>query len=384
MSRVYVAGVGLTKVDEHWKTSLEQLVTEASLKALDDAGLESVDAIYVGSMLSEILQEQGHLGAVLAEELGLSGIPAMSVEAATASGAASIYVGAREIESGRAKAVLVAGVDKMSDGMAEEVTSALMVGEKQEYTGFIGATFYSLNALIYSLYMKRYDVSQEKIALFPVLCHEHSVGVEHAQYPFKIKLETVMNSPYIAEPLRRFETTAIADGAAALILVGEEFASKLKSPKTELVIEAATDYVTPFQREDSLWFPALQLATTKALERAKISRNEVGIIEIFDATSIMAVISLESSGFASRGEAWRLLENGELSLSGSLPCNTFGGLKARGHPAGATGVYQVAELHLQLTNRAKKNQVDRAITGMAQTLGGLASTAFVTILKKVM
>ena len=383
MSKVYVAGVGLTKIDEHWWVSLEYLMTEASLKALDDAGISRVDSIYVGSMLSPILQEQCHLGALLAEELGLSGIPAIGVEAASASGAAAVYAGAREIESDRANAVLVVGVDKMSDGMAEEVTAAMMSGERQEYVGFIGATFYSINALIYSLYMDRYNVGQEKIALFPVLCHEHAANIPHAQYPFKIKLETVLNSPYISEPLRRFETTAIADGAAALVLVNEETAKKLDTPKTELIIEASTDYLTPFQREDPIWFPAIQLATSKALNRAKLERRDIKILELYDATSIMAIISLESSGFAERGKAWQLLERGELGLSGALPCNTFGGLKARGHPAGATSVYQIAELHLQLTRRAGKNQVDSAKTGLAQSLGGVASTAFATILREV-
>lgn len=382
-NKIYIAGAGLTKIDENWWASLEYLMTEASLKALDDAGISEVDSIYVGSMLSTILQEQGHLGALLAEELGLSSIPAIGVEAASASGAAAVYAGSREIESGRADAVLVVGVDKMSDGMAEEVTTAMMVGERQEYVGFIGATFYSLNALLYRLYMDRYDVEQEKIALFPVLCHEHAVDVPHAQYPFKIKIETVMNSPYIAEPLRRLETTAIADGAASLVLVNEETAKKLDSPKTELIIEASTDYLTPFQREDPLWFPAVQLSTSKALERSRLGRQDVKILETFDATSIMAILTLESSGFAERGGAWRLLERGELSLSGSLPCNTFGGLKARGHPAGATGVYQIAELHLQITCRAGKSQVDNVKAGLAHSLGGIASTAFATIVKEV-
>lgn len=383
MGKVYVVGVGLTKVDEHWHSSLEQLMAEASLRALDDAGLSRVDSIYVGSMLSTILQEQGHLGALLAEELGLSGIPAVGVEAAAASGAAAVYAGAMEIEASRANAVLVVGVDKMSDGMAEEVTSAMMIGERQEYTGFMGATFYSINALLYSIYMQRYGVSQEKIALFPVLCHEHAVNAPHAQYPFKIRLETVMSSPYVSEPLRRFETTAIADGAAALVLASEETARKLDSPKVELFIDCSTDYLTPLQREDPLWFPAAQLSAVKALNRAGISRDEVKIIELFDATSIMAILSLESMGFAERGRGWAMLENGDLTLSGKHPCNTFGGLKARGHPAGATGVYQIAEIYLQLTGRAGKNQVDSAKTGMAQALGGVAATAFTSILKEV-
>jgi len=382
VTKVYVAGVGFTKIAEHWDKSLEQLMAEASVKALESAGLMAVNAIYVGNMLGEVLQEQGHLGSIIAEYVGLSRVPAFRVEAAEASGAAALYAGAMDILSGKSDAVLVVGGEKLSDGLPEEVYSTLMIGGRQDYEGFIGAEFYSLNALLYKLYRKRYGESDD-VAMFPVISHQHAEGVPHAQYPFKIPLEKVLSSPFISEPLRRLEVSGIGDGAAAVILVSEKLAEKIKAPKTELYAASATDYVNPFEREDPLKFESLSMATRKVLEDAGVKRSEIDFIELHDATSIMAAISLESCGFARPGEAGKLAVRGEFDLSGSLPCNTFGGLKARGHPLGATAIYQVAEAYLQLTEQAGKNQVDSAENGLVQSLGGVGATAFTILLKKV-
>ncbi len=382
MGRVYVAGVGLTKVAEHWERSLENLMAEAAVAAVRDAGVSGVDAIYVGNMVGEVLQEQAHLGAIISEAIGMNGVPAFRVEASEASGAAALYSASMEIAAGRADAVLVVGGEKLSDGLAEEVESALMMGGRNDQVAAAGASFLSLNALLYRLYIRHHDSSEEEVAMFPVLSHEHAAGVPHAQYPFKITLDKVMASPYVAKPLRRFETAGIGDGAAALLLVGERLAGKLDSPKTELHIAASTDYLSPFDREDPLFFSALARAANEALRYAGIERGEVGIIELHDATSIMAALSLESSGFSGKGQAGKMAHAGEFNLNGTYPVNTFGGLKARGHPIGATAIYQVAELHLQLTNRAGKNQVDGRKAGMAQSLGGVAATAVVTVLKQ--
>ncbi|MCS7132358.1 MAG: thiolase domain-containing protein [Nitrososphaeria archaeon] len=381
MTKVFVAGVGFTKIAEHWDRGLDELMAEAALKALEDAGISSVNAIYVGNMLGEALQEQAHLGTLLAEDLGLVGVPAFRVEAAEASGAAAIYQGALDIASGKSETVLVVGGEKLSDGLGEEVSSALMMSGHQEYEGFIGADFYALNALLYRLYDKRYGAGG--VAMFPVISHDHAVGVPHAQYPFKLTLEKVLSSPFIAEPLRRMEVSGIGDGAAAVVLIGERSAEKIKSPKTMLHISSSSDYITPFERENPLHFRALTMAVENVIREAKVERREINFIELHDASSIMAAISLESSGFAAPGEAGRLAEKGEFSLGGRIPCNTFGGLKARGHPVGATALYQVAEAHLQLTGRAGKNQVDSAKIGLVQSLGGVAATAFAILLRGV-
>ena len=382
LGKVYVAGVGFTKVAEHWDRGLDGLMAEASVAAIRDAGVSGVDAIYVGNMAGEALQEQAHLGAIVSESIGMNGVPALRVEAAGASGAAALYSGVMEVASGRADAVLVVGGEKLSDGLVEEVESAIMMGGRNDHAS-TGASFLSLNALLYNLYLKHHDSSEEEVAMFPVLSHEHAAGAAHAQYPFKITLEKVLASPYIAKPLRRFETAGIGDGAAALILVGERLAEKLDSPKSEIYVAAATDYLSPFDREDPLFFSALARATSEALRYAGLERRDIGLIELHDATSIMAALSLESSGFSGRGQAGKMAHAGEFGLGGTHPVNTFGGLKARGHPIGATAIYQVAEIHLQLTERAGKNQVDGKRTGLAQSLGGIAATAVATVLKQV-
>ncbi len=382
MPRVFIAGVGFTKIAEHWDKSLEQLMAEASVKALEDAELSSVNRIYVGNMLGEFLQEQSHLGAVLAEKLGLARVPAARVEAAEASGAAALYTGLVDIASGKADAVLVVGGEKLSDGLPEEVSSALMSSGRRDYEGFIGADFYALNGLLYRLYLKKFG-EDSGVVMFPVLSHEHAAGVPHAQYPFKIALEKVLSSPFIAEPLRRLEVSGIGDGAAAVVLIGEKLYGKIKSPKTEIYIASATDYVNPFEREDPLRFEALRMAVREVLEEARVERGDVDFIELHDATSIMAAISLESSGFANRGKAGKLAQRGSFSLNGEIPCNTFGGLKARGHPLGATAIYQAAEAHLQLTEQAERNQVESAKVGLIQSLGGVGGTAYAVILKSV-
>lgn len=381
MGKVFIAGVGFTKIAEHWDRSLDGLLVEASLKAFDNAGLSEVDSIYVGNALAEALQDQMHLGAAVAEDLGLARVPAFRVEAAEASGAAALYAGFNEVASGRADAVLVVGGEKLSDGLPEEVSSGLMMGGRPYYESFIGADFYSLNALLYRIYCERYGCNN--LASFPVMSHAHAEGVAHAQYPFKLSLEKVLSSPFIAEPLRRLEVSGIGDGAAAVILVGERLAGKLKSPLSQLQVASATDRLNPFDRESPLRFQSVGLAVSLVLRDARLSRNEIGFIELYDATSIMAALCLESSGFADPGKSGELAARGELDLGGSLPCNTFGGLKARGHPLGATALYQIAEAHLQVTDQAGRNQVDSAGAGLAIAIGGVGATAFASIVKRV-
>ncbi|MEM4648405.1 MAG: thiolase domain-containing protein [Nitrososphaerota archaeon] len=380
MAGVYVAGVGFTKIAEHWDRDLEHLMAEAAIKAMEDAGVSSVNAIYVGCALSEPIQGQMNLGALMAECAGLVGAPALRMEAAEASGAAALYAGFCDVASGRSEAVLVVGGEKLSDGLSEEVSSGMMMSGRSWYEGFMGADFYALNALLYRLYSKRYG--EEGIPFFPVISHEHAEGVSHAQYPFKISLDRVLESPFIADPLRMLEVSGIGDGAAAVILVNEDLARRLSSPKARIYISSATDYVNPFDREDPLRLQSVLLAVNKVLEQARASRSEISMIELHDATSILAALCLESGGFSPPGEAGKLAMKGEFSLSGRLPCNTFGGLKARGHPFGATALYQVAEIYLQLAERAGKNQLDNPRVGLTLSLSGVGAAAFASLLKK--
>lgn len=382
MGSVYIVGVGLTKVDEHWDKSLESLIAESAVKALDDARISRVDSIYVSNMAGEVLQEQAHLGCLVAEELGMSGVPAIRVESAGASGVAALRAAMMDITSGASEIVLVSGGDKLSDGSTSDATSCMTMAERQEYAGFVGATPAGLTALLYQIYLKRYSAKQDDVALFPVICHENAVTSPHAQYQYKISLDSVLSSPYVSEPLRRLECAGIGDGAASLILCSKEAARRVDGSKAELsACTLATDIMTAYDREDPLALNSLQRASNSAHEISGISRDQVDTIELHDAFSILAPLSLEAAGFASRGKGASMIKNQEVSLSGKLPANTFGGLKARGYPAGATGVYQVAELFLQVTDRAGKNQVDGAKVGVAQSIGGLAGSSGVAVVR---
>jgi len=384
VQKVYIAGYGLTKVGEHWDKSLETLMAESALKALDYTGLSRVDEICVSNVYGEVLQEQLVLGSVLAEELGVSGVPAVRVEAGAASGAAAIRYAVNAIQSGITNVVLVCGGEKLTDGTQEESLSLLSMDERYEVAGEIGSHFFSTAALLYRMYMRRYDVKQDGIASFSVISHENASTVQHAQYPFKIGLENVLNSPYVAEPLHRLETTAQADGAAALVLCSENIARKLDSPKVLVSgIHLATDFPNPFDREDPLHIQSLAASTSSLLSMRGISRGEVSFIELFDAASILAALSLESSGFIPRGKSGEAAMSGRLSLNGELPINTFGGLKARGHPVGATPIYQVAEAYLQLTRQAGKNQLDNVRFGLVESLAGFGSSSVSILLEEV-
>lgn len=379
-----MGGVGLTKVDEHWERTLTELMAEAGLSALESAGLQSVDAVVVSNVFAESLQEQVNLGAYFAEVLGLRGVSCLRVEAGGASGLAAVYSAASSIVSGLNKAVLVVGAEKMSDATAEEAVALSSMEEPAEYIASLGVSQLAEAALIYKEYLIRYGLEQEDVAYFPVLGHEHAQTAPHAQYQFKISVDTVMNSPYVAEPLRRFDTTSPADGAAAVLLLSEELARKLDSPKAVLKgFGMASDYLSPFDREDPVEMRSINFAAQRALEMAGLSRGSIDFVEVHDSYSFMAPLSLEAMGFAEKGYACHDARKGRWSLSGETPLNTFGGLKGRGNPVGASNIYSLAEAYLQVTGNAEKNQVDGAKAGLIQAVAGLGSYAAAVIIEEV-
>ncbi len=372
----------MLKVDEHWDKSLANLVAEVGLKALEAANLSSVDHLYVSNVYGESLQEQVNLGAVLSEELGLRSIVTTRVEAGGASGLAAVYAGAAAVKSGMAQAVLVVGVEKMSDGTLEEAISLATMEERQEYVGSLGLSQLAEAALLYKEYLRRYRVAAEDVAYFTVLSHENSSTAQHAQYQFKLSLENVLNSPYVAEPLHRLETTAPADGAAAIVILSDDLAKKVDAPKCLLTgLGSANDLVLPFDREDPLEMRSVADAGNHALKMAGLERTDIDFVELHESYSIMSPLSLEALGFVDRGEACLMAKKGKFSLSGELPINTFGGLKGRGHPVGASGVYGVVEAFMQLTGDASKNQLDRADAGLVESIAGLGSYAAVAVLE---
>ena len=387
MRRVFVAGIGATKVDEHWDKSLRDLMREASLKAIQDSGLskKDIEAIYVGNMSSGFLQGQEHLGSLLATWVGVPGVAAVKVEAACASGGAALHQAYLAVKSGVYDCVLVVGVEKMTDAYTGDVTDALVMAEDQEYVAFTGLSFVALNAFVYRYYMKKYGAKQEDIAYFAVHDHKYAVNNPLAQYPRALTLDEVMKSPLVADPIHLLESAPIGDGSAALVLCSEE---KLKALGKDVHLEmagsaVATDVFSLHERADPTTILATVRAAKKAFSMASIEPKDVDVLEVHDAFTVLGVIHLEDMGFAKKGEGWKLLREGQLEKDGDLPTNTMGGLKARGHPVGATGIYQVYEIALQLRGEAGKNQVPDPEVGVAQNVGGVGGTVAVHVVRRV-
>lgn len=384
MKKVFIAGASLSKVEEHWGESVDALVTKV-VAGLPEVRLRKIDAVLVGNAHAEILQSQANLGAIVAEDLGLAGVPALRVECGGASGAAALYQGYQAILSGLSDIVLVIGVEKMSDASPEEAVFLSSMSERHDYVGFQGVTEAAIAAMMYALYLEKYELPQEMVAQFPVIMHEHAAKAPHAQYQFKTTLENVLSSPIVSPPLRRLETTASADGAAAVLLCSSD---ALPTIQHDQIVEitgcaASTDLVFPFDREDSLKLSAAARALEEAMARSGISRNEIKILELHDSYSILASLILESVGLSSPGRSGVDAKNGAYDHGGRVVVNTFGGLKARGHPVGATGVYQAAEIYLQLSGMAGACQVDGAKIGAMISLAGLGSAAYAVVMRGV-
>jgi acetyl-CoA C-acetyltransferase len=373
--KAMIKGVGLTKIDQHWSKSIGELAAEACFKALRDAGNPKIDAIVVGNMMSGLLNGQENLGAHIAESIGMSGIPAIKIEAACGSGGAAVMWGAIGVISGIFRNVLVVGVEKMTDATnTEDQSSALATASDAETELSMGATFAALNAIIMRRYMHEHGLSEEDFSHLPILMHKNAADVEHAQLRYRISLKDYLESPYVCEPLRLLDASPTGDGAAAMI-IGKEGDVEIAG------FGSSTDLVETFSR-DLTELRAVKSAAKKAMEMASIELGDLDIVQIHDAFSVIGYMCVEAIGVVERGKAHKFFESGDAERNGYLPINPEGGLKARGHPVGATGVYQVAEIALQLMERAGPSQVEGARIGLSVNIGGTGSNVTAIVLKR--
>ena len=383
LREVAIIGAGMAPVSSGSGKSLSELFMQSALEAINDAGVGSLDGVYVGNMMSGFLQHQEHLGALMATALGQEGVPTYKVEGACASGGVAVNAGVKSVLSGLEDIVLVAGVEKMSGYSTPEVTTGLMMAEDRLRVGATGITFVGLNAMIARAYMHKYKIPHEAIAQFPVLCHKNALDNPKAQFHKKISVDDVLNSPLVADPLRLFDCSGIGDGSAALVLAPLDVANKYTDTPVKVAASAvASDALSLYQRPDVTVFEASRKASERAYAIAHKKPEDVNVLEVHDAFSVLGVMALEDLGFARKGEGSALVKDGVCERDGRLPTNTFGGLKARGHPVGTSGVYQVAEVALQLTNRAEKCQVTSPSVGLSQSVGGIGGTIAVHILER--
>ncbi len=383
MNPVVIAGIGQTPVAEHWTRSLVGLAAQAVRLALADAGLDRAHAIFVGNMLSGELTAQQHLGPLVADHASLAGVEAVKVEAACASGAAAFRSAYAMVAAGLAEIAVAVGVEKMTDRLGGEVTAALASAADADFEAGIGLSFVSLNALLMRRYMHEHEVRHEAFAPFVINAHENARHNEAAMFRFSVTEQAFAEAKMVADPINLLDSSPVCDGAAAVVLCSEALAGRLScSSRTVRVraCEVATDTLALHDRTDPLQLSAVSRSVGRALEVARVTREDIGLFEAHDAFSIMTVLTLEASGFAAPGRGVRLGESGAIQRGGQLPISSLGGLKARGHPVGASGSYQIVEAVHQLRGEAGPAQVEARLA-LTQSIGGSGATAITTILE---
>ncbi len=385
MRSVSIIGIGQTPVGELWNLSARQLAYQAVSSAMADAGVDRADALFVGNMLSGNLLDQEHLGSLVADVCGLRGIEAAKVEAACASGSAALRVGTMAVASGFHDIVIVAGLEKMTDTVGKDTTAGLATAADAEYEALHGVSFVGLNALIMQRYMYEYDVPLDAFAGFSINAHRNGANNPNAMFQEPISLKEYVNAPLIATPINMMDSSPVCDGSAALVLVPTEWAHEFTTGHHRGAVQilasaSANDTLAVHDRQDPLFLQAAYTSSQKAYRQAGVGPEDLNFFELHDAFTIMSALSLEANGFARRGEGWRLAQEDEIGIHGRLPISTMGGLKSRGHPVGATGVYQIVEAVQQLTGTAGANQVANARLGMAQNIGGSGATIVTHIL----
>ncbi len=379
MKPVAILGIGQTRIDEHWDKSLKELAGEAAFAAITEAGIKHPDALFVGNMLSPIVSGQNQLGAHVSDWIGNWGAEAVKIEAACGSGAAAFRAGLMAVASGEVESALVVGVEKMTDKVGNEITSALATAADADYEVEQGVSFVGLNALIMRRYMHEYGWKHSDFAPFSINAHANAMYNPYARLHQKITLEQFERSGMVATPINLMDASPIGDGAAAAILVPAE---KVKGRRIVVAgSAAATDTIAIHSRREPLFLSAAYTSARRAYAQAQVSLTDIDVFELHDAFSIMSALSLEACGFAERGQGPRLGLENEIHPHGRIPICTRGGLKARGHPVGATGMYQIVEIVQQLRGECGETQVTEARIGMAQNIGGSGATILTHILR---
>ncbi len=390
MRPIYVAGAGMTMFGRsEW--SLIRLASAASLSALHHANLGEVpvDAVVVANMGAARINHQTALGSALVDQLALYPAAAEAVENGPASGASAFKVGCQAIASGMADVVLVTGVERMRVVNGLEGTDFVASLSHPEAEYIYGVTLPSLAGMFARLAMERFGIERKHLAMVAIKNHENATRNPYAHIRQTITMEgiltapeAVVNNPPIAEPLHLFDCCPVSDGAASVVLVSGAIAERLNAPKVRVAgIGQATDTHAVHEREDPTDLKSVRLASEQAFSMSGLEPSDVDVVELHDAFTILEIAESEAAGFFPRGEGHRALERGETRLDGTLPINPSGGLKAKGHPVGATGVAQLVELTWQLRGEAFGRQIVNANVGFACNFGGFGNNVVASVLR---
>jgi len=386
MRDVAVIGIGLTKFGELWDKSFRQLITEAGSKAILDAGIEGkeIDAMYIGSMSSGRFIGQEHIGALVADASGFSqrNIPSTRVEGACASGGLAVRQGYLSIASGMNDIVVVGGIEKMNDVAGATATETLVMAADQEWEAFFGVTFPGLYAMIATRHMHEYGTTRKQLAQVAVKNHSNGSKNPYAQYRSEITIDTVLKASLVAYPLGLFDCSPVTDGAASIVLCAADKAKQYTDKIVKIIGSGqASDSLALHGRRDICTMDSTVNAGQMAYKHAKLTPKEIDLAEVHDCFTIAEICAIEDLGFVKKGEGGKAIDNKITTLEGTIPINTSGGLKSKGHPVGATGVAQIVEITQQLRGEAEKRQVNNARIGMAHNVGGSGATCVVHIME---
>jgi acetyl-CoA C-acetyltransferase len=383
---VSIVSAGLSKFGKLEGLYAREIFAEAAKEAFDRCPnlnpKKDIEALFVGHM-GESYEHQGHTGATMADWAGLLHIPATRVEAACSSSGAALRAGIYAVLSGLCDVVMVGGVEKMTHRTTPEVTEYLAMASDYPFEQWHGITFPGLFALMATAHMHKYGTTEQQMAMVAVKNHYHGSLNPKAHMQKEINLETALSSRVIAWPLKLYDCSLITDGASCLILTKPDLAKKYTDTPIQIIGSGqASDTIGIYEREEFTSLTAAKLAAKKAYEMANVKPEDISVAEVHDCFTIAEIIAYEDLGFCKPGEGGNLAEKGETKLGGRIPVNTSGGLKAKGHPVGATGTAQAYEIYLQLTGQAEKRQVKDAEIGLTHNVGGSGATATVHIYRR--
>ncbi len=382
MRDVAVIGVGMQKWGELWAKSARDIFVESALLAMDDAGVDKLQSMYVGCMAPGLFASQEHLGSMMSDYLGQAHIPATRVESACASGGLAFRMAVMEVANGVHDIVMAAGIEKMTDIDGSDATHALATAADMTWEGVSGVTFPGLYAMMAVAHMGKYGTTREQLAAVAVKNHHNGMSNPRAQFRMEITVEGVLNSVKVADPLNILDCSPITDGAAAVIVVPADKIKDFKNPGVKVIGSGhATDTIALHDREDLTTLEAVAASARQAYDMCGKTAKDIDLAEVHDCFTIAEIIVSESLGFFERGKGGPAAEAGETSLTGRIPINASGGLKSKGHPVGATGVAQIVELTEQLRGQAGDRQVKDARVGLAQNMGGSGGSSVVHILE---
>lgn len=384
LNNVYIIGVGEAKYGELWEKSLREIAVEAGLEAVESAGIRTKDlgAIYMGNALGGDISMQEHLSALMSDHAGIASeyIPSVRVETSTASGASAFREAYLGIRSGEFDLAMVGGAEKMTELYGNEIIDITSSIIDREWEAFIGATPAALAALSAKKYMTDFGVPKDILAQISVNDHFNASLNENAHFRNKITIDQALGATPIAEPLNLMDCAPLSDGASSLILASEKYVKEHGIEGVKVMGSGISQGPFALHSRESLYtIEPTRIASESALKQAGLSLKDISMVEIHDSYSIYGLMALEDLGFAKKGKASEIIQNG-IGLDSALAVNPSGGLKAKGFPYGASGVGQIVEAYYQLKNKAGKRQIKSAKYAMTHSQAGSGAAALVHIL----